>query len=150
MADITKRVQKRAGGLLEPGEQVAAALLVEPKGTYGLGSVAVAALPRTSTRWLAGRAAEGRAGMAAWFPPGPCVVAATDRRVVVIPSNGLSMSQIVASFDPSDVRVGERSSRGLGKRLVLEFVDGTSVTVDAQRGQPVEEFASRVGFPDRR
>lgn len=146
MADITKRVQKRAAELLEPDERVVAALLVEPKGTYGLGAAAIAALPRTSTRWLAARA-EGEAplGLASWFPSRSCVVAATDRRVVAIPSNGVSMEAIAASYERADVSVTENSGRGLGRRLVLSFVDGTSVTVDAQRGQPFDEFTALVG-----
>lgn len=148
MADITKRVQKRAAELLEPGENVIAALLVEPKGTYGVGSVAIAALPRTSVRWLAARAgADETAGLASWFPSRSCVVAVTDRRVVAIPSNGLSMESIAASYERTDVAVTENSGRGLGRRLVVSFSDGTSVTVDAQRGQPFEAFSAALVVP---
>ncbi len=149
MADVTGRVQKRAAELLEPGEAVIAALLVEPKGTYGVGSVAVAALPRTAVRMLGERAANTGAldgGLASAFPAKSCVLAATDRRVVVIPSNGISMNEIAAAYDRTDLLVTENHGKGLGRRLVVLFVDGTSVTLDAQRGQPFDAFSAAVGF----
>ena len=71
MADITKRVAKRAAALLESGEHVVAALLVEPKGTYGIAGAAVALMPRTATTVLASNAAGAHAtegGLAGRFP----------------------------------------------------------------------------------
>lgn len=147
MADITKRVAKRAGSLLEPGEQVLAALLVEPKGTYGIAGAAVAMMPRTATAVLASNAGGAHAaegGLAAQFPGRSSVVAATDRRVVVIPSSGISMDAIATSYRLADISVASNDSRGLGRRLVLAFVDGSSVTVDAQRGQPFNAFTATL------
>lgn len=146
MADITGRVRKKASHLLEPGEEVLAALLVEPKGTYGVASIAIAALPRTSVRRLANRAAEDNpGGLAAALPSGSTALVATDRRVLAIPSNGIGFSEIAAAYDRTDLAVTDNSGRGLGRRLTLTFIDGTSVTVDAQRGQPFDGFAAAVG-----
>jgi hypothetical protein len=144
MADITGRVRKKAADILEPGEHVIAALLVEPKGTYGVGSIAIAALPRTAVRMLGDRSV-GDAGLAATFPSGSAALAVTDRRVVVIPSNGLGFREIAVAYDRADLVVASDVSKGLGRRLTLEFVDGTEVVVDAQRGQPIAEFAAAVG-----
>ncbi len=148
MADITSRVQKRASDLLEAGEGVIAALLVEPKGTYGGGSLAIAALPRTSVRFLSARAAEataGGGGLAATFPSSSCAVAVTDRRVIVIPSNGIGFKEIAVAYDRGDITVSENTGKGLGRRLRFSFVDDSSVVVDAQRGQPFEAFAAAIG-----
>jgi hypothetical protein len=150
MADITGRVQKKAGELLEAGERIIAALLVEPKGAYGVGSFAIAALPRTSMRILADRsvrlgAEEG--GLAATFPRGSCAIAATDRRVIVIPSNGVGFKEIAAAYELADLSVTDNSSKGLGRRLTLTFIDETTLVVDAQRGQPFTEFAATLTSP---
>ena len=148
MADITRRVQSRASALFECGEVVAAAVLVEPRHTYGIGSVAVAVLPRTRTLELSRKAAEsGRleGGTAATFPSGPCVMAITDRRVAVIPSNGLRFTEIRVSYALGDIRLTESRSAGLGRRLHFSFADTTGVVVDAQRGQPFEALATLLG-----
>jgi hypothetical protein len=147
MADITGRVQNKAADLLDDGEHVIAALLVEPKGTYGVASMAIAALPRTSVRHLQGRAkdqADETGGLAGAFPARSSVIAVTDRRVVVIPSNGVSMKEIAVAYARTDLSVSENQGKGLGRRLRLSFIDGTSVVVDAQRGQPFDAFAVAV------
>ena len=148
MADITGRVRKRAAHLFDDGEVVLVAILVEPKGTYGAGSVAVAALPRLSTALLANRAASDRPdGFASTFPSKPAAVVVTDRRVAVIPSNGIGFSAITAEYARTDLVVADNVGRGLGRRLTLAFVDGSSVVVDVQRGQPFELFAASLGDP---
>ena len=144
MADITGRVRKKAADLLQPGEQVIAALLVEPQGTYGVGAIAIAALPRTAVRMLGERPA-GDGGLAATFPSGSAAVAVTDRRVVVIPSNGIGFRELAVAYDRADLTVVDNTSKGLGRRLTFGFADGTRVVVDAQRGQPFDEFAAALG-----
>lgn len=151
MADITGRVRKKAAGLLDAGEEVIAALLVEPKGTYGVASIAIAALPRTSVRMLADRAANASAndgGLAASFPSGSTALVVTDRRVLAIPSNGIGFSSIAAAYARSDLSVTDHVSKGFGRRLLLAFADGTNLTVDAQRGQPFDAFTAAVGRPE--
>jgi hypothetical protein len=148
MANITARVQKRAAALLEPGERVTAALLVEPKGTYGITGAAIAALPRTMTRKLeesamAARAAEG--GMAGRFLAGPSIIAVTDRRTLAIPSNGISMKAVGAEYAPGDLKIELEAETLLGRRLRFLFRDGTSVVVDVQRGQDAAEFSGALG-----
>ena len=148
MANITGRVQKNAAALLQAGEVVRAALLVEPKGTYGIGSVAVAALPRTISRALSEGAARDHAvegGLAARFPGKSSVIAATDRRVLVIPSNGIGMKELGAEYALGEVAVTANDGKLLGRRLQLTFADGSQVVVDAQRGQPFDEFAGALG-----
>jgi len=149
MADITGRVRKKAAGLLDAGEEVIAALLVEPKGTYGMASIAIAALPRTSVRMLADRAANANdGGLAASFPSGSTALVVTDRRVLAIPSNGIGFNSIAAAYARSDLSVTDNVSKGFGRRLSLAFADGTNLTVDAQRGQPFDAFTAAVGRPD--
>lgn len=149
MADITGRVRKKAAGLLDAGEEVIAALLVEPKGTYGVASIAIAALQRTSVRMLADRAANANdSGLAAGFPSGSTALVVTDRRVLAIPSNGIGFNSIAAAYARSDLSMTDNVSKGFGRRLSLAFADGTNLTVDAQRGQPFDAFTAAVGRPE--
>ncbi len=148
MADITKRVAKKAAPHLAAGEQVLAALLLEPKGTYGAGAVALAAAPRTAIRALDTSAAKDRAeegAAAGQLPAKSFVLVVTDRRVVAMPSNGLRVDPVAASFERHEVTVAANDGRGLGRRLTLAFADGTSATVDGQRGQPYDAVTQLLG-----
>lgn len=130
------------------GETVQAALLCEPRGTYGAGMVALTLLPRTMGRRM-DRAASARqhaeGGLAARFPGESCVLAVTDRRVVVLKSNGLRFDGPALVLDHDEITLGETRVRGLGRRQRLVFADGSAVDVDLQRGQPLEHVAELLG-----
>ncbi len=148
MANITRRSAKRLQQFLDPGEQVLAALLCEPKGTLGLGSIALALAPGVASQVLAERAdktAIGSEGNAARLPAGTFVLAVTDQRVLVSKSNGLKFEAPVASFGLGSVFVGDVRVRGLGRRMRLVFVDGSAIDLDLQRGQPIELVESLLG-----
>jgi hypothetical protein len=143
VANITGRVQKKLATYLATGETVEAALLVEPKHTYGIGAVATAVAPRTASRHLAEQAAtrhQGSPGMAHGFPGQPCVVAKTSARILVSVSNGLSFSAPVLELPLGGLIIRDHTKKLLGHRLTLAFLDGSSVVVDAQWGQPFDAF----------
>ena len=146
MADLTKRTSKRLADHLRDDEVVIAALLCEPRGTYGVGSIALVAMPRTTGRILDERAGGARDGMAARLPPSGFVLAVTsERRVLVSASNGLTFAAPGPVFDWDDVAVGEVVRKGLGRRMTLVFSDGSATDVDLQRGQPVGRVAELLG-----
>lgn len=148
MADITKRTAKRIAKHLQPGEDVEVAVLIEPKGTYGPGIVAVALLPRTMTKVMGNSAAEANAaagGLAAAFPGGSAALTITNQRVLVVPSNGLTFKAPAAVYPLGSVVVGEITRKGLGRRLQLVFADGSAVQVDMQRWQPIDKLQSLLG-----
>ncbi|MBN4047575.1 hypothetical protein JYT71_01055 [Acidimicrobiaceae bacterium AH-315-P05] len=148
MANITKRTARRLHQYLFPDETVLAALLCEPKGTLGLGSIAVALAPGVASDALAGRAAKSdisSEGNAARLPAGTFVLAITDQRVLVSKSNGLRFEDPLTSFELGSIFVGDVRVRGLGRRMRLVFVDGSAIDVDLQRGQPIELVESLLG-----
>ena len=146
MADLTKRTSKRLADHLRHDEVLIAALLCEPRGTYGVGSIALVAMPRTTGRMLDERAGTERDGMAARLPPSGFVLAVTsERRVLVSASNGLTFAAPGPGFDWDDVVVGEVVRKGLGRRMTLVFSDGSATDVDLQRGQPVGRVAELLG-----
>lgn len=148
MADITKRISKKIADRLAPGEVLQIAILVEPKGTYGTGMVGLVVAPGLQMRRLRKQAQESRedeGGMAATFPTKPCVVAVTNHRIHVVDSNGLSFKETLLEVPLGSMLVGDVDGIGIGNRIRFVFADGTSVIVDAQRGQPLEELADILG-----
>ena len=148
MANITRRAAKRLADHLLDGEEVEVAVLVEPKGTYGLGMVAMTLLPRTTDDALTGRADRRNAesgGLAARFPGESCAIAVTGTRILVAPTNGLRWRPPAMTLHRGQMFVDDSRGRGLGRRLGLVFHDGTGVQVDAQRGQPMNRFVEAVG-----
>lgn len=147
MADITRRVTKKLGEYLAAGETVEVALLVEPRGTYGIAGVGIAVARRAATSGLDRRAERDRddAGEAdaASFPAQSCAVVVTSQRVLASPSNGIRFKPPV-EFPRAGLRLIGEEGKGLGKRLTLGFADGSTVVVDAQRGQPFGAFASAL------
>ncbi len=85
------------------------------------------------------------AGLAASFPAESCVMAVTDRRVVVLASKGASMKSIGVTYERTELTLTDRRSKGFGQRLRITFVDDTSVVLDAHRRQPFDQFAAQVG-----
>ncbi|MGB5757652.1 MAG: hypothetical protein WBM50_12120 [Acidimicrobiales bacterium] len=149
MANITKRVNKRAASLLD-GEAAEVALLVEPKGTFAAGGVVTALVPRLQMRRTAEKAADAnrqQGGVAAGFPARAAVVAVTPTRIVAIESNGLTFKRLDFEAPRAEVRLISSEGKGLGRRLTIGFGDGSEVVVDAQRGQPHARFADVLGGP---
>lgn len=145
MADLTRRASKRLAGHLLDDEVVIAALLCEPRGSYGVGSIALAAMPRTTMRILDERAGDERAGMASRLPASSFVLAVTTQRVVVSASNGIAFAAPGPVFDWEDLCVGEVVRKGLGRRMTLLFADGSATDVDLQRGQPIDRVGELLG-----
>ena len=148
VANITKRMAKKMRKHLADDEQAQIALLVEPKGTYGLGMFTVAAAPRSAARSLVRKAEdahEASGGIASSFPSESSVLLVTDRRALAAPSNGLTVKAPTFDVPVTSVKVKSIQRKGLGRRIELVFSDGSGVTVDGQAGQPYKELESLLG-----
>ena len=148
MADITKRARKRVAHHLEPGETVEIAIFVEPRGTYGIGAVALVVAPRSAARKMAeraDRAHDEQGGMAAGFPGEPAAIVVTQSRIIVVPTNGIRFGEPALVVPLGSLLVRSVERRGLAKRMQLVFTDGSMVTVDSQLLQPIDRFADTVG-----
>lgn len=143
MADITKRVQKKLQNFLDEGEVVEAAILVEPKGTYGVGMVGHAMANNVTTKILQNSAKKSQdetGGVASTVPSKPFVIIKTAKKILIVESNGIRFAEPTLQLELNSIKVVERKRKLFGQRLTLQFKDGSGVTVDAQLGQPVEAF----------
>lgn len=148
MASLTKRVAKKLRAELESGESVQVALLVETPGTYGGAGVGVVLAPGVMRQRLEEATRDDRAseaGTASEFPVGSCALVVTDRRTLVVLSNGLIIGRTVLEIPPGGVLVGSVRHRLLARQVELLFADGTMVVVDVQRAQPFKEFLAALG-----
>lgn len=147
MADITRRATRKLADHLRPGELVHAAVLCEPKGTYGAGAVALVVMPRTTDRHLARRATEARDGLASLLPGSSFALVITSDRILISTTGGIRFAEPAPILGHDDVFAGELVAKGLGRRLTLVFSDGSATDVDLQRGQPVDRVVALLGPP---
>lgn len=73
------------------------------------------------------------------------MLAVTDRRLLVVPSNGLTFGAPELELDRTEITIGEVSRKGLGRRMQLVFADGSALEVDLQRGQPLDRLEAAIG-----
>jgi hypothetical protein len=148
MADISKRLMRKLAAHLAEDERIEVAVLVEPRGTYGLGMLKMVASPRAGARRIADKASEAHrdaGGMAADFPGEPAAIVVTDSRVLVVPGNGLRFGDPAMTIGRGSLLVRSTRWMGLGRRIELVFADGTVVVVDASMGQPFGRLAAALG-----
>ncbi len=151
MANMTKRAGKRLADRLGPDETVEHALLVEVKGALGVRSVGFVVARSTTERALERSASDriaDQVGTAERFPAEASVIAATNERVLVVPSNGLTFGPTALEVPRGGLLVGESSGTIFGRRTQLVFADGSTVEVDVMRGQDLAGFTELVGRAD--
>jgi hypothetical protein len=143
MADLTRRVQKKMQEFLEPGEEVLSAILVEPKGAYGLGMIGHVVANNATTKFLqesARKKAQFTGGLVSTFPTKPFVVTKTSHRILIAESNGIKFMAPSVIIKHGQLKITDRKRKLLAQRLTLACYDGSTMIVDAQLGQPVDQF----------
>jgi len=148
MANITRRVAKKLADRLAPDERLTYAVLAEVAGTLGVKVVGMVVARRTTERSLkrsAEDAFEAQVGIASTFPSESVVLAATSKRVLVVPSNGMTFKDTAIEVPLGSVYIGEVAGKALARRVRLVFSDGSTAEVDVQRGHKLEPFVEAVG-----
>ena len=160
MADWSKLVRKHQSDVLEPGEEVLATLLFGPHGSIkrqavagGVGSVLgtagmVAAQRSADARSVAQAVAErDDATLAGSFWAGFGLISITTGRILVFSRPDAVTKRpanLVAAYGREAV-VGASTVKKFMKRdLTLEFVDGSSLLLDAGMAQPFDTFEKLV------
>lgn len=138
MANYVKKVEKARAQLLQPGEQVLGAAMIQPKGAFkkqavggGIGGVLGAVVAEK----MVARTAPAE-GMAAGIPSKRVIAALTDQRLVVIGLGALanSVKQVEASWPrEAVVAIGAVQRGKLVDVLGVSFVDGSVAEVECVR-----------------
>ncbi|BAN00497.1 hypothetical protein [Ilumatobacter coccineus] len=149
MIDLIKKVTKKAGHDLEPGEQVLDARIIQPAGQAlrqavaagafaQLGSTAKVVMDRRTAKFTNEQRAELEAagGMAADFPSAKCYFTLTDRRVLVHSFGVLAGApkDLLVTYPLTDFAGIEAQKGKLIGKMTLYMADGSSVPLDIFKG----------------
>lgn len=144
MPDFTKRVARRAAGILEAGETVLRSVVAQPPGslTRGInepgGSVVSGVREgRRGKREHAGEAG----GLAGTIPPQNVYLTLTDRRMLVHTMSWVgSPADLVATLDLGRIARMTLEPGRSGGTLTVAFADGTSIDFLVVNSQHPREF----------
>jgi|GEM_PF-2281604 len=149
MVDFVKKVQKKAGHDLVPGETIFDARVVQPAGSAFRNAIAAGAMQHTGalmdyriSRWRAASessaqaALEDTGGMAARFPTSKCFLTLTDQRVLVHSFSSMTGNpkDLLGTYALGDFAGMEGDQGKLVGKLHLFFADGSTVPLDVMKG----------------
>lgn len=160
MADWSKLIRKHQADVLEPGEEVLATLLFGPHGSIkrqavagGVGSVLgtagmVAAQRSADARSVAQAVAErDEATLAGAFWAGFGLISITSTRVLVFSRSDAVNKRpaaLVAAYGREAITGVSTEKKFMKRDLTLEFVDGSTILLDAGMAQPFDRFTKLV------
>lgn len=149
MIDLIKKVTKKAGHDLEPGETVIDARVIQPAGQAMRQAMAAGAFAHFGTgakilmdRREAGYTNEQRAqleaagGMAAEFPAAKCFFTLTDRRVLVHSFGAMAGApkDLLMAYPLTEFAGIEAAKGKLIGTMTLYMADGSSVPLNVFKG----------------
>lgn len=154
MADFAKKVEKERERLLQPGEQLLGASMIQPKGAFKKQAIAGGvggAVGALVAQKMSEKNGKGAVGLAGGMPAKRLVAVVTDQRVLVVALGSMlnSLKDVEASWPRTHVTGIDLVDEGkLVNVLGFRFADGSEVLVESVRaGNPrsvVEAFARPV------
>lgn len=160
MADWSKLVRKHQRDVLDPGEEVLATLLFGPHGSItrqavagGVGSVlgtaGMVAAQRSADKRSVAQAVAERDGatLAGSFWAGFGLISITDHRILVFSrSDAVNKrpAELVAAYGREAITGMATAKKFMKRDLTLEFIDGSTLLVDAGMAQPFDTFEKLV------
>ena len=143
MGGYADKIQAKAGEVLEPGEQVLAAIRTMPRGTtlgMGIGGVVGAAVAGRQAKKGAAEQTEGSA--AASWPPVRSAVGLTDRRLLIYDYTVMGKPKDLVGQFPLDQLASLEIDRGVTNKVRFAFNDGSAAQVECAKLEKVGDFAS--------
>ncbi|HET7482951.1 MAG TPA: hypothetical protein VFK89_08835 [Actinomycetota bacterium] len=144
MGNYAEKMQKAAEGVLQPGENVVAAIRTQPRGsTTGMavgGLVGAAIATRGASKANAGLAP---GSMASTWPTGRFAVGLTPQRVVTFNYTAMGKpKQMTSEFSLNDIASVQLDKRKISNGVVFGFVDGSTAEVECAKLEKVDEFVA--------
>lgn len=147
MGGYADKLQKRAGELLNPGEQLISAVRTQPRGTNlgaAGGIIGTVASDRQSKKALADATAGSNAGT---WPSGNCAVGLTNQRLLLFNYTFTGKpNELVAEYPLDQVATVELEKKKItANALRFEFTDGSSVEVECAKMEKTQSFVDAFG-----
>jgi len=144
MGGYADKIQKSAGGVLRPGEQVISAIRTQPSGTAiatGVGGLVGAAVAGKKASKAQAEAGEG--SMAQNWGTGRFAVAMTGQRMLTFNYTALGKPKDLTSEHPiADIASVEQTPKKLTQGVRFGFADGSSVEVECAKLEKVGDFVT--------
>ncbi len=139
MVDVAGKVRRQGSSLLDPGERVLAATVVNPVGFFGGDAATVGAkeVLRVLRRGDTSADPDPPATLAETFPVvRNSILVLTDRRWLTLGLGALSgrIRRITGEWAHEDIPAFEYRSGSLVNRVTVVFVDGSRSSFDAVNG----------------
>jgi hypothetical protein len=137
------KLQKRAAGVLRPGETVVAAVRTMPRGTTlgtGIGGLVGSAVAERQASKA--QAAAGEGSSAAAWPTGNSAVGLTEQRLVLFNYTAMGKPKdLVAEFPLDQLQAVELEKKKVtANALTFRFVDGSAVQVECAKLEKTADF----------
>ena len=150
MGGYADKLQKRAAELLNPGEQLIAAVRTQPRGTNlgaAGGIIGTIASDRQAKKALAGATEGSNAGT---WPTGNCAVGLTNQRLLLFNYTAFGKPKdLVAEFPLEQVAsVDLEKKKVTANALRFAFTDGSSVEVERAKLEKTQDFVAAFAARD--
>jgi hypothetical protein len=144
MGGYTEKLQKAAGGHLQPGEQIVAAIRTQPRGsTTGMAVGGLIGAAVASKQASKNRETQSEGSMAASWPHGRFAVGLTNQRLLTFSYTAMGKPKDLTSQFP----IGQIAAVNVDKKTVanavqFQFTDGSAVEVECAKLEKVGDFVS--------
>jgi hypothetical protein len=136
------KMQKAAGGVLQPGENVVAAIRTQPRGAstgMAVGGLVGAAIAGRQAAKAQGEAGEG--SLASRWPTGRFAVGLTPKRILTFSYTAMGKPKEMTSEFPIDqIASVELDKRKISNGVLFGFSDGSSAEVECAKLEKVGDF----------
>ena len=143
MGGYADKIEKMAGGILHPGEQVVSAIRTQPSGTavgVGVGGLVGMAIADKKAKNAQAQAAEG--SIAQNWAKGRFAVALTDERLLTFNYTAMGKPKDLTSELPLDrvASVDLNEKKKITHGVVFSFADGSAIEVECAKLEKVGDF----------
>ena len=143
MGGYADKLQKKAAGVLHPGELVIAAVRTMPRGTT-TGTAIGGVIGETIAHRQASKAgtAAGQGSLAAGWPNGNSAVGLTEQRLVIFNYSAMGKPKdLVAEFPLDQLEAVDMEKKKVtANALRFSFVDGSAVEVECAKLEKTADF----------
>lgn len=143
MGGYADKLQARAVEVMEPGEQVLAAIRTMPRGTtvgMGIGGLVGAAVAERQAKKSQSGQTEG--STAAGWPSTKSAVGLTDRRLLIFNYTAMGKPKELIGEFPLDQLASVDVDKGMTNKVRFAFTDGSAAQVECAKMEKVGDFVS--------
>lgn len=145
MGGYVDKLRPKAGEVIEPGENLLAAIRTAPRGAalaMGIGGVVGMVVADRKAKKAKERQTQG--SVAADWPPVRSAVGLTDRRLLVFDYTAMGKPKSLVGQVGLDQVASLVVEKGLSNKLTFEFSDGSAVNLECGKIEKLDDFLTAL------